>query len=198
MEIERVWKDNALTIEGQLLHENVDNPNYRKCNNGVLTLRGVRIASHTLGLSGIADAIECSRVEEDTDTVILPHRRGRWRMMPVEYKRGRVKHTKVDEVQLAAQAMCLEEMYSIHIDKGALFYFQEQRRHYIEIDPALRELTLQLTATMHELVKDGLTPPPNLKSHCKNCSLVDECVPTLSSPDKASNYLKRNLYAPTT
>lgn len=195
--IEQLWSENALTAEGHILHENVDNPKYRRLNNGTLTLRGINLVSRELGLSGTADAIECTPAQTDDNGVALPGYRGKWLVMPVEYKRGKVKPTEMDEVQLTAQVMCLEEMFSISISRGALFYFQERHRHYIDISDELRKLTRYLASEMHVLLENGMTPPPEKKAHCRNCSLIDHCMPGMETLRKASNYLKSNLYEAT-
>lgn len=108
------WEDNRLTTEGQLLHKRVDNPFYRQKNGDIITLRSVHVASHTLGLYGITDAIELTLSDSSTNTIQHPHYPGYWNVLPVEYKRGKQKPNRCDEVQLAAQVMCLEEMYQIH------------------------------------------------------------------------------------
>lgn len=195
--VEMLWSENALTAEGHVLHENVDNPAYRKCNNGVVTLRGINIMSRKLRLTGTADALECTPVASEQEGVALPRRDGRWHIMPVEYKRGKAKPTQTDEVQLAAQVMCLEEMFSISIPRAALFYFQEHHRHYVDITEDLRDLVRYLSKEMHVLMDEGTTPPPVKKSHCRNCSLVDLCMPSITAIQEASDYLKANLYETT-
>ena len=132
--IEQQWDENRLTAEGQLLHQNVDNPAYRQKNGDVITLRAVHTASHTLGLYGITDAIELLPSDVPTDTVTHPRYPGFWKPYPIEYKRGHRKSDERDEVQLAAQVICLEEMYGIHIPEAALFYNETRHREVVTID----------------------------------------------------------------
>lgn len=193
--IDQQWEDNRLTIEGDILHENVDNPFYRQKNGDVITLRSLHIASKELGLYGITDAVEL--VPSDTSEDAITHNRykGYWKPYPVEYKRGKQKPDERDEVQLAAQVMCLEEMYDIHIPYAALYYNEPKRREIITISDNLRELTRQCAQEMHELFKKGTMPKPIKKRHCKNCSLQNICMPEIVDCTKASYYLKQNLYA---
>lgn len=135
--LSQVWEDNRLTMEGHLLHENVDNPFYRPKNGEVITLRSVHLASYELGLYGIADAIELLPSESSANSITHSKYPGFWHPFPIEYKRGHHKLDEKDEVQLAAQAICLEEMYGIHIEYGAFFYGETRRREVIPINEHL-------------------------------------------------------------
>lgn len=103
--IEQQWEENRLTAEGQLLHQNVDDPSYRQKNGDVITLRAVTIASHSLGLYGVTDAVELLPSDNAKDAITHPRYPGFWKPYPIEYKRGRPKTDERDKVQLAAQAM---------------------------------------------------------------------------------------------
>lgn len=131
--IEQQWAENRLTAEGNILHENVDNPFYRQKNGDVITLRSVPVASKTLGLYGITDAVELMPADSSADTITHPKYPGLWKPYPVEYKRGHSKPDERDEVQLAAQAMCLEEMYGIHHLCGALLQRSEASRNGLHL-----------------------------------------------------------------
>lgn len=111
--IEQQWDDNRLTIEGQIMHKHVDEPFYRQKCGDFITLRAVNIASRELGLYGIADAIELMSASTSENTICHPKYPGRWNPIVVEYKHGKPKRNEIDEVQLAAQVMCLEEMWFI-------------------------------------------------------------------------------------
>ena len=130
--IEQQWGDNRLTIEGQILHKHVDDPFYRQKCGDQITLRAVNIASRELGLYGISDAIELLPSSSFENTILHPNSPGRWQPVAVEYKHGKPKRNEVDEVQLAAQIMCIEEMYAIHIPYGAFFY--GELRHRVNVD----------------------------------------------------------------
>ena len=197
--LEQQWADNRLTAEGEVLHKNVDNPFYRQKNGNVITLRSVHIASSILGLYGMTDAIELSPADDsDEDVILHPDYPGLWHVLPVEYKRGIPKHNEVDEVQLAAQCICLEEIYGIKIRQGALFYWEQRSRELISINDSLRSLTAKIAEQMHKVFSSGRTPVCDKKPHCKNCSLKDLCLIELTERGSVKSYLKSGLYEETT
>jgi CRISPR-associated exonuclease Cas4 len=130
-------------------------------------------------------------------TLSLPGRRGQWRPVPVEYKRGRPKQHRADEIQLCAQALCLEEMLEVHIPEGVLFYGQPHRRYPVTFDEALRSETLACAAHMRALFQAGVTPPARYdKRKCDSCSLLSLCLPqATASRTRASRYLADHLHA---
>ena len=192
--IEQQWAENKLTIEGNILHQNVDNPFYRQKNGDVITLRSLHIASKELGLYGITDAVEL--IPSDTSEIAITHNRynGFWKLYPIEYKRGHHKPDERDEVQLAAQVLCLEEMFDITIPYGALYYNETKHREIISISDALRNTTKQCAKQMHEIFKSGIMPKAIKAHHCRNCSLKDICMPETSDCTQVSYYLNKNLY----
>lgn len=196
--IDQQWEENRLTTEGQLLHNNVDNPSYRQKNGEIITLRSVSIASKKLGLYGITDAVELHPVIDGEDGVQHKSYPGLWKLFPVEYKRGTPKRTSIDEVQLAAQAMCLEEMFGVIIESGALYYGETKHRELIHINQALRKLTVTCAEEMHRIFGSGIIPNVDKGKHCRNCSLVDVCMPNMESRSQVSTYLKKYLYEETT
>lgn len=114
---------------------------------------------------------------------------------PVEYKRGRPKSHQADEVQLCAQALCLEEMFDQPVPVGALFYGETRRRTDIVFDAALRALTEQVAAEVASMLASGSTPPPVFEARkCGQCSLIDLCQPRPPAhhPDVAG-WLRRQL-----
>ena len=195
--IEQQWADNRLTTEGQLLHKNVDNPFYRQKNGDTITLRSLHIASKRLGLYGITDAVELIPSDSPEDSITHNRYPGYWKPYPVEYKRGHSKPDERDEVQLAAQAMCLEEMYGINIPYGALYYDEVKHRETIAISEGLRKTTQQCAKQMHDIFKSGIMPKPVKASHCRNCSLKDICMPEMSDCTQVKTYLNNNLYEDT-
>ncbi len=192
--IEQQWADNKLTVEGEILHKNVDNPFYRQKNGNTITLRSLHIASKELGLYGVTDAVELIPSDSPEDAITHDRYKGYWKPFPIEYKRGHSKPDERDEVQLAAQVMCLEEMYSIHITYGALYYNEEKHRDVVTISDTLRYTTKQCAEAMHKIFKSGDMPHVVKASYCKNCSLKDICMPEMNDCTKVSTYLNRNLY----
>lgn len=102
---------------------------------------------------------------------------------PVEYKRGKRKPNDCDAVQLCAQALCLEEMLAVPVPRGAFFYGNPRRRLEVFFSSELRGRTESLSATMHKLFQARLTPAAQPGPHCRNCSLVDLCLPTSTNAD---------------
>lgn len=195
--IEQQWNDNKLTAEGNLLHVRVDDPYYRQKNGDVVTLRSVKIASTRLGLYGLTDVVELRPQADVVSAFRHPTYPGQYEVYPIEYKRGLPKIDERDEVQLCAEVICLEEMYNIRIDRAAMFYGETRHREEIIIGDRLRNLTVRLAEEMHLMFDSGIVPRPVMKPHCKNCSLVDICLPELSKCTSVSLYLEKNLYEET-
>jgi len=136
--------------------------------------------SYRLGLQGVADLIEFHPIIGNTaNGMALPERKGFFMPQPVEYKRGKAKPDDRDAVQLCAQALCLEEMYDISIDRGYIFYGQTRRRTEILFDQQLRTRVEELSKQMHEYFRVGLTPPARKGVNCNLCSMVDVCLPKI-------------------
>ena len=193
--IEQQWDDNRLTIEGQILHRHVDDPFYRQKCGDMITLRAVNVASAELGLYGILDAVELLPSLSHVDTIQHPKYPGFWRPIIVEYKHGKPKSNEVDEVQLAAQVMCVEEMYSIHIPYSVFFYGELRHRVNVKISDELRNIVKQCASDMHMIFIKGLIPKAKYGKHCERCSLKEKCMPQISmNCTSVENYLGRNLY----
>ena len=191
--IEQQWADNSLTVEGALLHENVDNPFVRETNGSrTITLRGVRLASPVLGFSGIADAIEIYPHENAPTAKQALLKSKLYDALPIEYKRGKPKITDCDIIQVTTQAMILEEMLGITIRKGAVFYWETRHREYFDITDELKEQTKKTAFDMHVAFNNSLIPKAVKKSYCKNCSLFDNCMPSLKGRS-AVEYLSDSI-----
>ncbi len=191
--IEQQWTDNSLTTEGTLLHENVDNPFLRETNGSqTITLRGFRLASPVLGLSGIADAVEIYPHENGPTSKQALLKSKLYDALPIEYKRGKPKITDCDRIQVAAQAIILEEMLGIKISKGAVFYWETRHREYFDISDELKEQTIKTASDMHAAFNNNFIPKAIKKSHCKNCSLLDNCLPSLKGRS-AVKYLSDSI-----
>ena len=159
--VERVWAENRLTAEGRLLHERPDKGR-SSSRDGVRILRVVEITSDVEGLHGVADVVEMRGLDP----------------IPVEYKRGRPKVHRVDEVQLCAQALCLEEMTGRNVPDGILFYGARRRRTQLAFVDALRSLTRTVANEARAAIETGALPLPTpLRQRCSQCSLKDLCRP---------------------
>lgn len=203
--VEQQWKENALTAEGRIMHKRVDDPFFTEMRNGVVTARSVPVASYRLGLSGVCDVVEFMPSPvlrtpspagrgQGEGSVKLPNREGLYLPVPVEYKRGKPKREPVDEAQLCAQALCLEEMLSTNIPRGYLFYGETRHREEIEFTPELRTLVREMSAEMHNYFSRGYTPKVKMHKGCRSCSLADICLPVLNEKVvAASRYIKQNV-----
>jgi CRISPR-associated exonuclease Cas4 len=153
--------------------------------------RTVNLVSYNLGFSGRADMVE---FRQSNSGVSLPGKEGFWTPFPVEYKRGKPKPDERDEVQLCAQAMCLEEMFETQVFEGALYYGEIRRRSVVTFSENLRDLVSCYAKEMHRLFDQASTPPPLYKPHCHSCSLYDVCLPKqMGGLKTADQYLKTEL-----
>lgn len=195
--VEDVWQENLYTTRGALLHEKVDSDTF-ETRGALKTVRGLRIHSRRLGITGRADVVEFRAA---------PPGSAGPEVMPVEYKAGKPKEDLSDKVQLCAQALCLEEMLNTKVRRGAFFYGRIRRRVMVDIDDALRKQTEEIIAAVHGLVSGGRAPNLNeliqqagvTMSHylkrCRRCSLQEVCQPKAMSERKLRPYIKA-LYTP--
>jgi len=195
--IEQQWDDNRLTMEGNLMHQHADDPFYRQKCGDYISLRSVSVASHLLGLYGVTDVVELHPAVDEENAICHPLYLGRWLPYPVEYKHGKPKKHEEDEVQLAAQAMCIEEQYGIRIDYGAIFYAEIRHRVEVAISEELRQIVTDCARQMHEIFSSGQLPPIQRGKHCEKCSLNNICMPDSVDCTQVSHYLKKNLYEET-
>jgi CRISPR-associated exonuclease Cas4 len=180
--IEQIWRESGLTAEGRVLHERVHEQE-GETRAGVRLERGLPLRSLRIGLIGKADLIEFHKTGK-----------GQWRPFPVEYKRGKPKADRCDEVQLCAQALCLEEMMGVDVPQGALFYGKTRHRHEVEFDSRLRQETEETAKQVRDLIASGQTPKPVYEKKCKQCSLVEICLPkSLGRKRSISRYLSEAI-----
>ncbi len=180
IQLDQIWEDNYLTSEGTMLHQNVDNPFLRETNgSNIITLRGFKITSLSLGLNGIADAIEIYPFKNAPTSKKALLKSKLYDALPIEYKRGKPKANNCDRLQVTAQGMILEEMLGIKIKKGAVFYWEIRHREYFDITDELRADVRTMTSQMHSIIKNGDLPQTIKKAHCRNCSLIDQCMPSI-------------------
>lgn len=175
--LDGIWTENRLTAEGRALHERVDS-SVHESRGDICVAATLRLVSHKLGVAGIADMVEFHRTsDDDPNGAKLAGKRGRWIPFPVEYKHGKPNGRQADEVQLCAQAMCLEEMLGVTVPCGALFYGKTRHRLDVNFDAALRTLTENAARGVHELFSMGKVPRAEYGKWCEACSLLDDCYP---------------------
>ena len=185
--IEQQWQDNLRTVEGNIMHEKVHEESDEK-RGDILITRGMRIVSHELKVRGICDVVEFHR--DDAQGVELKKHVGRYRPIPIEYKRGSPKGHNADALQLCAQAMCLEEMLVCHIPQGFLFYGETRRRTEALFDDALRGQVGHHLDEMHRYYERGYTPKVKPTQACKACSLSGVCLPGIRPKPSAAHYMR--------
>lgn len=191
--VERQWEENLRTAEGRLVHKRVDDPYFTESRGEVVISRAFPLVSYALGLYGVADVVEYIRSE---DGVPLPGHGGLWAMRPVEYKRGKPKIDERDEVQLCAQAMCLEEMFNLHIERGDFYYNEIRRRVPLRLSSELRERVCSLSEEMHDFFAMGITPAAETSRKCSLCSLQNVCMPKLTKKNiSVRRYVQKHVKA---
>lgn len=186
--IEKQWKDNLRTVEGDLFHRRAHDETQRERRGDLLIVRGLPVCSQVLGISGQCDVVE---FRLDAGGVSLHGEEGLWQPFPVEYKRGSPKLHDADRLQLCAQAMCLEEMLCCTIEEGALFYGELRHRERVVFSKALRLEVRERLAEMHRLYRRGHTPEIKCSKSCNACSMRDLCIPFLTKSKSVRDYLIR-------
>jgi len=188
--VERVWSENYFTAAGRMFHEKVHSGGDEKRGDIVIS-RSIKLCSHSKRVFGVADIIEFYLSKTKTPfSCKIPGRSGYWIPFPVEYKRGKPKPHKADEVQLCAQALCLEEMLNIYVKKGALYYGRKRRRKDVIFDETLRQLTGDVIIKTRALISEEILPEPQYGFHCKSCSLVDFCKPQLNRRNREKVFME--------
>jgi CRISPR-associated exonuclease Cas4 len=177
--LESEFEDNVFTVQGRLLHENIDEPKVVN-RQGVHIEYGLPIWSRKFGLVGKTDVVEFA----DDGTV-----------RPVEYKRGIRRPQRPDDLQLCAQAMCLEEMLNLTITEGSIYYNKSRSRRVVSFTDVMRKEVEQVIQHIRLLMESEILPPPVADARCKHCSLVDICIPhALRSQENTKIY--KNLFVP--
>lgn len=186
--LERAWFENFLTAEGRILHEQVHESN-AEYHPDVHTVRGLRLVSFRLGLTGQADVVEFRKADTG---IVLPGFKYLWQPFPVEYKRGKPKRDDSDCIQLCAQAMCLEEMLNTKISRAAFYYHKPRRRTEVEITDLLRRKTANIAKKLHQMFDSAVTLKAAYKKKCRNCSMLSLCMPkTTGINKKVDHYLSK-------
>lgn len=178
--LEQAFAENVHTARGQAVHNLVDTPGY-EIKAGVRVERALPVWSDRYKLIGKADLVEFH-----PDGMVYP----------VEFKHGAKRQKLHDDIQLAAQAMCLEEMLGRAVPRGAIFHATSHRRREVEITPELRQLVVTTADAIRAVLVSKQLPPPVNDARCKECSLKDICQPeALSLRDRQRQQL-RNLFSP--
>ena len=172
--VEQVFDENLYTLLGRRVHERAHDTD-RALEEGVRIERGLSLFSERLGLVGKADVVEFNSCG-------TPY--------PVEYKSGPRRGSKHDDVQLCAQAMCLEDMLDRDVPRGAIYHYASRRRREIVFDAELRSATEEVIREVRRLLTTATVPPPVADARCPKCSLFDACMPfALTGVEKDAAWL---------
>lgn len=178
--VEQAFADNIHTARGQAVHRLVDTPGY-EIRAGVKVERALPLWSDRLGLIGKADLVEF-------------HADGT--VFPVEFKHGRKREKLHDDIQLAAQAMCLEEMLRRPVERGSIYHASSRRRREVTITPALRQTVDDTVSAIRDILDKRELPPPVNDSRCRECSLKEICQPSALANTSRLAEMKKALLEP--
>ncbi|MCD7728272.1 MAG: CRISPR-associated protein Cas4 [Ruminococcus sp.] len=188
--IEMLWEENIRTVEGERLHEICHDSLISESRGNIITSKGMPVFSRTLGASGECDVVEFRKSKSG---ITLSGHEGNYIVYPIEYKRGEPKDDDCDLMQLAAQAICLEEMFVCEVNKGAIFYGKIRRRTEIEITSEVKNKVRISFEQMHRYFREGYIPKVKTSQKCSACSLKELCIPKLQRITSVKKYLDENL-----
>lgn len=188
--VEQQWAENVHTVVGELMQKKAHDPYLAEKRKDILVSRALPIFSHNLGIRGECDVVEFHKRD---DGVKLYGHGDLYQIYPIEYKKGKPKQSEEDILQLAAQVMCLEEMFSVNIEEGALFYGETRRREPIQITEELKRQVRDLVMEMHQYYERRYTPKVKTNKRCNSCSLKDICLPKLSKTTTVQGYIAQML-----
>lgn len=176
--VEQTFDDNLYTMRGKALHERTDREEESGWEEGVRVERALPLCSKRLGLIGKADVVEFYGE--------TPY--------PVEYKSGPNRRFENDDIQLCAQAMCLEEMLSRTVERGAIFHHKSRRRREVLFTPALRIRVEEVVTAIRAMLGDKILPSPVNDQRCEHCSLSEACMPSVIGEQQRAAAVVRNLF----
>ena len=172
MHVEGIWSDNEHTVKGTILHKKADEKGY-ETDGDAKVIRALPLYSQRYGLSGKADIVEIHPKE----------------IIPVEYKKGKRREFENDDIQLTAQALCLEEMFEKPVSRGFIFHAASKRRREVVFDDELRNRTISVIESVRNLLDSETIPAAEFKPRCNGCSLYGTCLPKLSDEKERANAL---------
>ena len=178
--MEQTFDENVFTLRGRAVHERVDEPATNE-ESGIRVERALPLYSEKLGLVGKSDVVEFHAGD-------IPY--------PVEYKHGPKRITEHDDLQLAAQAMCLEEMTGKPVRFGAIYHHSSRRRREVEITDSLRQQVVDTVVAIRALLNSKVLPPPVNDHRCPQCSLLEICQPQALSATSKLRRLRNGLFDP--
>ena len=175
--IEQTFDENLYTMRGNAVHERVDEV-ASEIQEGVRVERALPLWNHRLGLIGKADVVEFHGE--------IPY--------PVEYKHGPRREREHDDLQVCAQAICLEEMTGREVPRGAIYHHSSRRRREVVFDSTLREKVGEAVAAIRRMLEDKIIPPPVNDARCKHCSLLESCMPAVIGDQQRADAIRTGLF----
>ncbi len=188
--VEQQWEENVHTIIGEVMHKRAHDPYLREKRKDTIVVCALPVASKTMGVSGECDIVEFHRCD---DGIRLFGHRGLYSVYPIEYKKGKPKNADEDQLQLTAQAMCLEEMFTTTISEGAIYYGEIKRREVVEFTEELRNNVVEIFQEMHQYYTTKYTPKVKKSKACSSCSLKEICLPSLEKSISVGEYMAQIL-----
>ncbi len=177
--VEQTFDENLYTLRGRAVHERVDEP-VGEFQEGVRVERALPLWSKRLGLIGKADVVEVHGATP----------------FPVEYKHGSKLERDHDDLQLCAQALCLEAATGKSVPRGAIFYHSSRRRREVELDQTLRQEVEKAVIEIRKMMAEKMLPPPVNDNRCRHCSLKESCMPAVVGEKARAAALLRDLFVP--
>ena len=174
---EQLWNENTDTAKGREEHKRVHTSRIEK-RGDTLALYEYEVFSERMNIGGKCDCIEAVR---DASGCRIPAVEFPVRLYPVEYKHGTLRDEIEYELQLCAQAMCLEEMYDTAIPEGAIFYISSHRRKSVTFTKELRRQVCEIVQQLDGIRRDFSVPHAVPGAKCKRCSLRELCMPDVGS-----------------
>ena len=190
IDVEQQWEENVHTIIGEVMHKRAHDPYLREKRKDTIVVCALPVASKTMGVSGECDIVEFHRCD---DGIRLFGHRGLYSVYPIEYKKGKPKNADEDQLQLTAQAMCLEEMFTTTISEGAIYYGEIKRREVVEFTEELRNNVVEIFQEMHQYYTTKYTPKVKKSKACSSCSLKEICLPSLEKSISVGEYMAQIL-----
>lgn len=188
--IEQQWEENLRTVEGHIMHKNAHDSLKTETRRDIIITRGMPVFSKEMGIYGVCDVVEFHRSD---DGVNLFGREGRYLPCPIEYKKGSPKENDMDRLQLAAQALCLEEMLCCAVKLAYLYYGETRHRIEVQITDEIRDKVRSAFVEMHNYYNRRYTPKVRPTKQCKACSLKNICLPVLCKNKRADDFIDQML-----
>ena len=189
--IEQQWAENEHTVIGELMHKKAHDPYLTEKRRDTIIARALPVASREMGVTGECDVVEFHKTK---DGISIAGREGNYSVVPVEYKRGKPKTDDSDILQVAAQALCLEEMLCCVIPYGYIYYGETRRRTKVEFTDEVREKVISSFREMHKYYEQRYTPKVKTGKKCNACSLKDICLPVLNKKKTVSGYINEVIF----